>query len=80
MSGPGPRFFCGDCVELVDPVPGRKALRPGLVGEVVIGDERDAPLGLLSVMFPCYARPWQLRRQHLRHCHHGRQPSALDEE
>ncbi len=65
MSNP-PRFCRGDRVELTDAVPGRAALRPGLRGEVLVGDESDPELGLLSVQFPGLGRPLQLRRQHLR--------------
>lgn len=80
MSPTDPRFCRGDRVERVDAVPGRRPLRPGLVGEVLIGDESDPVMGLLTVAFPGFGRPWQLRRAHRRPWSHGRRPTALDEE
>jgi hypothetical protein len=60
-------YRAGDAVELIDQVPGRSRLRPGLLGEVVVGDEGDAPWSMVAVVFPSIGnRPWQLHRRHLR--------------
>jgi hypothetical protein len=62
-------YFAGDAVVLVDQVPHRPALKPGLEGVVVIGDEAnaDVPWATVSVEFPQLTpHYWQLHRRHLR--------------
>jgi hypothetical protein len=62
-------YFAGDVVVLVDQVPHRPALKPGLEGVVVIGDEAnsDVPWAMVSVEFPRLTpHCWQLHRRHLR--------------
>jgi hypothetical protein len=63
-----PDTLCeGDTVELVRDVAGRKQLRAGLRGTVVVGS-RDLGWGMASVVFgadPDRGRPWMLHRRHL---------------
>ncbi len=58
----------GDQVELIRDVPGRRELRAGLRGTVVVA--ADSVWGLVSVRLPGRSgqagKLWQLRRQHLR--------------
>jgi hypothetical protein len=56
----------GDVVALVHDVPGRKHLRAGLQGVVVVGSA-DLGWGMASVCFgdPDRTRPWLLHRRHL---------------
>jgi hypothetical protein len=66
-----PTFRRGDAVELIDQVPGRSRLRPGLQGRVVVGDEVASEWGMVTVCFAALGnRPWQLHRRHLRRLPH----------
>jgi hypothetical protein len=59
----------GDRVALVDAVPHRPRLRPGLEGVVLVGDEAAdwEPWALVSVEFAVLGtRVWALHRRHLR--------------
>jgi hypothetical protein len=62
------QYYAGDAVALVDQVPHRAALKPGLEGTVLVGDESDAEIwALVSVAFPRLTpHCWQLHRKHLR--------------
>jgi hypothetical protein len=73
-----PRLEVGDVVELIADVPGRKGLRAGRRGVVVVAGDA-APWGMVTISFGVAGRQsWLLHAKHLRLVERAPRPVAED--